>query len=55
MSAEPDSATTSLPTRGQVMLVMILVFLIVAIALTAPHADRPTIGTENFLPAYAAA
>ena len=56
MSAKSDTVTTSLPNRGQATLIVLIVLLLVlALALTAPHADRPTIGTENLLPAYAAA
>lgn len=52
----PRLVATSLPSHRQLTLIFaIVVVLFVALGITAPHATRPTVGTENILPAYAGA
>lgn len=55
-SPDPHLISTSLPTDGVLRVIFaIVVALIVALTMTMPHASGDTVGTENFLPAYAMA
>ena len=52
----PRLVASSLPNQGQLTVIFaVIVVLIVALSVTAPYAAWPTKGTEDFLPAYAAA
>ncbi|ALA16921.1 MULTISPECIES: MASE4 domain-containing protein [unclassified Chelatococcus] len=55
-SSDQRLISTSLPSDTQLRVIFaVVVMLVVALAVTAPYAGRPTRGTEIFLPAYAAA
>lgn len=55
-SGQTRLVASSLPNQAQLTLIfVVLVVLIVALAVAAPLAPQPTVGTESFVPAYAAA
>ena len=53
---QPHLVTTSLPSHAQLTLIFaVVVILIIALTVAAPHAAQRTFGTEGFVPAYAGA